>query len=69
MKELIQRFYQSIQEKTPLPVPYREIILTARLMDQIFAQIYADKEAQECPNEVNRVHSDGGLPLARGGNH
>ena len=69
MKELIQRFYQSIQGETPVPVPYREIILTARLMDQIFAQIYVDKEAQECHNEVDRVHSDGRLPLARGGNH
>jgi len=67
MKELIQRFYQSIQGETPVPVPYREIILTARLMDQIFAQIYTDNEAQECHNEVNRVHSDGRLPVARGG--
>jgi len=69
MKELIQRFYQSIQGKTPLPVPYREIILTARLMDQIFAQIYADKETQKRHNEIDRVHPGGRLPLARGGNH
>jgi len=40
MKELIERFYNSIREGTPLPIPYREIILTARIMDEIFAQIY-----------------------------
>jgi predicted dehydrogenase len=40
MKELIERFYNSIEKRTPLPIPYREIILTARIMDEIFAQIY-----------------------------
>ena len=57
MKELIQCFYQSIQAETPVPVPYREIILTARLMDQIFAQIYTDKKAERGPDKVNRVHT------------
>ena len=42
MTELIRRFYQSIQLKTVPPIPYREIILTARIMDEIFAQIYPD---------------------------
>jgi len=40
MKELIGRFYQSIRSQGPLPIPYREILLTARIMDGIFAQIY-----------------------------
>jgi predicted dehydrogenase len=40
MKELIERFYQSIQSHGPPPIPYREILLTARIMDKIFAQIY-----------------------------
>ena len=40
MKELIERFYQSIREKSPPPIPYREIILTARIMDEIFKQVY-----------------------------
>jgi predicted dehydrogenase len=39
MKMLIQSFYQSIQDKTPPPIPYREILTTARMMDDIFAQI------------------------------
>jgi predicted dehydrogenase len=44
MKELIERFYESIRTKGPPPIPYREIKLTARIMDDIFAQIYAAKE-------------------------
>jgi hypothetical protein len=40
MKELIERFYQSIRQKGPPPIPYREILLTTRIMDEIFAQIY-----------------------------
>jgi len=42
MTELVRRFYQSIQIKTQPPIPYREILLTARIMDEIFAQIYAE---------------------------
>jgi predicted dehydrogenase len=42
MTELIRQFYQSISLSTPAPIPYREIILTARIMDEIFAQIYPD---------------------------
>jgi predicted dehydrogenase len=40
MKELIERFYNSIRLGDPPPIPYREILLTARIMDEIFAQIY-----------------------------
>lgn len=43
LKELIQRFYTSIRLNSPPPIPYREILLTARIMDKIFAQIYPDK--------------------------
>jgi predicted dehydrogenase len=40
MKELIQCFYESIRTEGQPPIPYREIILTARIMDEIFAQVY-----------------------------
>jgi hypothetical protein len=46
MKELIERFYQSIQNQSAAPIPYREILLTARIMDEIFAQIYRAKSAE-----------------------
>jgi predicted dehydrogenase len=40
MKELIGRFHHSIQTGGAPPIPYREILLTARIMDEIFAQVY-----------------------------
>jgi predicted dehydrogenase len=39
MKYLIECFYRSIVEGTSVPIPYREILLTARIMDAIFAQL------------------------------
>jgi hypothetical protein len=39
MKYLAESFYRSIVEGTPDPIPYREILLTARIMDAIFAQL------------------------------
>ncbi len=45
MKYLMESFYRSIVESTPGPIPYREILLTARIMDAIFAQL--DEQQQE----------------------
>jgi len=39
MKFLIESFYRSITEDAPLPIPYREILTTSRIMDTIFAQL------------------------------
>jgi predicted dehydrogenase len=53
MKELIERFYNSIRTGGPSPIPYREILLTARIMDEIFAQIYpAQKQVVGEPSPV-----------------
>jgi predicted dehydrogenase len=38
---LVGQFYASIREGAPLPIPYAEIIRTARIMDEIFAQVAA----------------------------
>ncbi len=38
-KNLFETFYRSITDDTPLPIPYREILLTSRIMDTIFEQI------------------------------
>jgi predicted dehydrogenase len=43
MKYLIESFYRSITEGTEPPIPYREIVLTARIMDSIFAQLNANQ--------------------------
>ncbi len=42
MKALIEAFYKSIQEDAPLPISSREIVLTAKIMDTIFAQLRAN---------------------------
>ena len=39
MKFLIESFYRSIRENRPVPIPYREILLTAKIMDAIFDQL------------------------------
>jgi predicted dehydrogenase len=36
---LISSFYQSLTENTPLPIPYRDILLTSWIMDEIFKQL------------------------------
>ena len=47
MKELFERFYRSILFNEAPPIPYREIVLTARIMDEIFLQIYGRKPARQ----------------------
>jgi predicted dehydrogenase len=44
MKFLIESFYRSIVEGTPVPIPYPEIIRTARIMDAIFEQLHGATE-------------------------
>ena len=58
MKFLIESFYHSIREDAPPPIPYREIILTARIMDAIFAQL--DEQRPQLKVEL-RQH----VPLAK----
>lgn len=41
MKYLMQSFYSAIQNDSAVPIPYREILLTARIMDEIFEQLDA----------------------------
>jgi predicted dehydrogenase len=47
MRYLIESFYRSIVEGTPVPIPYREILLTARIMDTIFEQINAARAQRD----------------------
>ena len=68
MKELIERFYNCIRTGGPPPIPYREILLTARMMDEIFAQIYPGRGQQtedRRPKTEDRGNvSAVGLPLS-----
>jgi len=60
MKELIERFYDSIRLGKPVPIPYREIILTAKIMDEIFAQIYPGRTTDDRRQKTDR---DQGLAI------
>jgi predicted dehydrogenase len=58
MKYLIEMFYASIRSGSPLPISYREILLTTRIMDQIFKQFRVQAEhpdrsgSRACPQET-----------------
>ena len=39
LKRLIESFYRSVSVDAPLPLSYREILLTSRIMDATFAQL------------------------------
>jgi predicted dehydrogenase len=39
LKVLIESFYRSIRGDAPVPIAYREILLTSRIMDAIFEQV------------------------------
>jgi predicted dehydrogenase len=52
MKELIARFYESIQTGGQPPIPYREIVLVARIMDEIFGKIYTQRQDEASALQV-----------------
>lgn len=55
MKYLIESFYQSIVEGNPVPIPYREILMTSAIMDTIFAQLGAKPPAKMADRMPVRV--------------
>lgn len=38
---LVRSFYSAVSGEAPVPIPYREIVLTARIMDDIFSRLQA----------------------------
>ncbi len=53
-RRLVRAFYQSISEGTPVPISYHEILLTAKIMDAIFAHLREQRRSQspvEAPAE------------------
>jgi predicted dehydrogenase len=59
MKYLIESFYRSIREGTPVPIPYAEILRTATIMESIFEQLNAAR-----PQESSdlRGHEEAAVP-------
>jgi len=63
MKELIERFYDSIRLGKPVPIAYQKVILTAKIMDEIFAQIYPSRTV----DDRRRKSESGGQTVEDGG--
>lgn len=51
MRTLMKIFYDAVKDGTPLPVSYREIIMTSRIMDVIFEQVSFDYKREREPIE------------------
>jgi predicted dehydrogenase len=69
LKCLIESFYRSISDGTAPPIPYRQILLTSRIMDEIFRQLNA-KNASRCGRETDANGMSSGVETAhasRGG--
>jgi predicted dehydrogenase len=55
MRYLIDSFYRSIREGSPVPIPYREILLTARIMDAIFDQVPMGRPQDDVDSQSHQV--------------
>jgi hypothetical protein len=53
-KYLIEAFYDSIAHERPVPIPYREILLTSQIMDEIFRQLFGGE-----PSDGQQTESHG----------
>lgn len=53
IKYLIEAFYRSIRENSPLPISYRDILLTSRIMDTIFEQLRARQRPGGCQQRLS----------------
>ncbi|MGA8223971.1 MAG: Gfo/Idh/MocA family oxidoreductase [Candidatus Acidiferrales bacterium] len=62
MKYLIEAFYRSIREDVAVPIPYREILLTARIMDNIFEQVSARRSQDHLRLQGDRVPAGNMVP-------
>jgi hypothetical protein len=73
MKVLIESFYRSIREDGPVPIPYREILLTSRIMETIFDQLRdqstdqpaASRPKVELASQVKAVEFEMAVPASK----
>jgi predicted dehydrogenase len=55
IKHLIESFYGSIAKGMPVPIPYGEIVRTARIMESIFDQVNVDRSRDTFAVETGPV--------------
>lgn len=58
LKYLVESFYRSVREGVPLPISYREILLTARIMETIFNQLNASRTCADPVLQASPVSSE-----------
>jgi predicted dehydrogenase len=58
MKHLIESFYNSIREGAPVPIPYREILLTTRIMDEIFNQLLTKRSKDQLVYQATQLQGE-----------
>jgi predicted dehydrogenase len=58
MKYLIESFYRSIRQGAPLPIPYREILRTVKIMDAIFDQLRVDRSWDHLAPQKHSIPSE-----------
>jgi len=46
LRRLMEKFYSAVSYGDPLPIPYREVLLTSRIMDDVFAQVLRDRDTR-----------------------
>jgi predicted dehydrogenase len=66
MKYLIESFYRSISEGKAPPIPYRQILLTSRIMDAIFKQLNSRSSARSAADGTNANGTDAARPSLNG---
>ena len=55
MKHLIESFYRSIVDGVQVPIPYCQILLTARIMDEIFAQLDLQRRPEQRQTDLEAI--------------
>jgi hypothetical protein len=58
MKYLMGSFYNSIRECAPVPIPYREILLTTRIMGEIFNQLVTKRSQDQLAYQATRFQGE-----------
>ncbi|HXF52635.1 MAG TPA: Gfo/Idh/MocA family oxidoreductase [Hyphomicrobiaceae bacterium] len=61
MKCLIESFYRSIEGGGPPPIPYREILATARIMDSIFDQLAPQRPSDDRERPLQQHPANAGV--------
>ncbi len=62
LKRLIESFYRSVVSDEPLPLSYREILVTSKIMDDTFAQLKTNS-ASPSSGGVRDVLAAAGYPV------